>query len=595
MQPQELQDLIDQVRTGALPRRGFIERMLALGLSVPMAGTLLMNAGVAQAQATFSYKPTKRGGGGPLRLLLWQGPTLLNPHFATGTKDEEGCNIFYESLARWDADGNLQPVLAAEIPSRENGSLPADGKSVVWKLKKGVNWHDGQPFTADDVLFNWQYAIDPAAAAVTVGSYLDVLRIEKIDSHTVRVVFKEPSPFWPGIYSTVQMIPKHLFAAYGGTKSRDAPANLKPVGTGPYKFVDFKPGDLVRGTINTDYHVANKPHFDTVELKGGGDAVSAARAVLQTGEYDFAWNLLVEDEVLKRMENGGKGRVVFAASGSTEAIYLNYADPGTEVDGERSAPGTRHPFFQDTALRQAMGLLIDRQGVQDYIYGRAGVATPNFVNNPQRFRGNSLKFEFNVDKANALLDGAGYKRGSDGVREKNGKKLRFLFQTSTNASRQKTQAIVKQACQKAGIELELKTISASVFFSSDVGNPDTYGKFYADIQMYNVAQGRPDPARHLQRFVSWEISSKANKWLGVNLLRWKNDEYDKLYREADGELDPVKRAAQCIRMNDIVCRDGYLIPLLYRPSVSGLANKLQAPLSGWALDLSSLRDWYRDA
>jgi len=599
MTDQDLQQLIEQVRQGALPRRSFIERMLGLGLSLPMAGTLLLNAGVVNAQTpaqgTFKYKPTKRGGGGPLRVLLWQGPTLLNPHFATGTKDEEGCAIFYESLARWDTDGNLEAVLAAEIPSRENGGLPADLKSAIWKLKKGVTWHDGQPFTADDVVFNWQFAIDAAAAAVTVGSYTEVQRVEKIDSHTVRVVFKEPSPFWPGLYSSVQLVPKHLFEKFMGAKARDNPVNLKPVGTGPFKFVDFKPGDMVRGDINTNYHVANKPHFDSVELKGGGDAVSAARAVLQTGEYDYAWNLLVEDEVLKRMENGGKGRVVIAPSGSTEAIYLNYADPNTEVDGEKAAPGTRHPFFQDAAVRQAMALLIDRQGVQDYIYGRAGVATPNFINNPVRFRSGNLKFEYSLEKANALLDGAGYKRGSDGVREKNGKKMRFLFQTSTNASRQKTQAIIKQACQKAGIELELKTVVASVYFSSDVANPDTYGKFYADVQMYNVAQGRPEPTRHLQRFVSWEIASKANKWLGVNLVRWKNDEYDRLYKLADGELDPVKRAAQMIQMNDLVCREGYVIPLLYRPAVSGLANKVQAPLSGWSVDMSSLRDWYRDA
>jgi peptide/nickel transport system substrate-binding protein len=599
MTDQDLQQLIEQVRQGALPRRSFIERMLGLGLSLPMAGTLLLNAGVVNAQTpaqgTFKYKPTKRGGGGPLRVLLWQGPTLLNPHFATGTKDEEGCAIFYESLARWDTDGNLEAVLAAEIPSRENGGLPADLKSAIWKLKKGVTWHDGQPFTADDVVFNWQFAIDAAAAAVTVGSYTEVQRVEKIDSHTVRVVFKEPSPFWPGLYSSVQLVPKHLFEKFMGAKARDNPVNLKPVGTGPFKFVDFKPGDMVRGDINTNYHVANKPHFDSVELKGGGDAVSAARAVLQTGEYDYAWNLLVEDEVLKRMENGGKGRVVIAPSGSTEAIYLNYADPNTEVDGEKAAPGTRHPFFQDAAVRQAMALLIDRQGVQDYIYGRAGGGTPNFINNPVRFRSGNLKFEYSLEKANALLDGAGYKRGSDGVREKNGKKMRFLFQTSTNASRQKTQAIIKQACQKAGIELELKTVVASVYFSSDVANPDTYGKFYADVQMYNVAQGRPEPTRHLQRFVSWEIASKANKWLGVNLVRWKNDEYDRLYKLADGELDPVKRAAQMIQMNDLVCREGYVIPLLYRPAVSGLANKVQAPLSGWSVDMSSLRDWYRDA
>src|SRR5205085_11735173 len=123
------------------------------------------------------------------------------------------------------------------------------------------------------------------------------------DDFTVKVLFDQPTPFWADAFvgSRGMLIPKHLFAHHIGAKSRDAPANLKPVGTGPYKFVDFKPGDMLRGEINTGYHFENRPHFDTIEMKGGGDAVSAARAVIQTGEYDFAWNLQVEDEILLRL------------------------------------------------------------------------------------------------------------------------------------------------------------------------------------------------------------------------------------------------------------------------------------------------------
>ena len=596
MQEHALRAAIEAVRRGELPRRSFIQRMLGLGLSAPMAGFMLLEAGVAQAQ-TVNYKPGRRGGGGALKLLLWQGPTLLNPHFATGVKDEEGSRVFYEPLARWDAEANLVPVLAAEIPSRANGGLSADGKTVTWKLKKGVTWHDGQPFTADDVVFNHQYATDPAAAAVTIGQY-EGLKIEKVDALTIRVVFDKPQPFWPGGYSLVRLIPKHIFATYGGAKSRDAPANLKPVGTGPYKFVEFKPGDLLRGALYAGYHGPNRPHFDSIEIKGGGDAVSAARAVLQTGEYDFAWNLLVEDEILKRLEGaangGGKGRVEFSPGGGTEGLHLHFSDPNSEVDGERANAKTRHPLFSDPVLRKAMGLLIDRKGVQDFIFGRGGVATANWINNPVRYRSPNMKFEFNVDKANALLDAAGYKRGADGVREKNGRKLKFLFQTSINAPRQKVQQIVKQAAQKAGIEIELKQVTASVFFSSDVANPDTYGKFYADMQMYQVYQGRPDPQRHLQRFVSWEVSCKANKWLGINLTRWQNEEFDTTFKAAEVELDATKRAALLIKLNDLLCSDGYVIPLLFRPSVAGLAKNLVAPLSGWDNDMAALHEWYRE-
>jgi len=596
MQERELRQLIEEVRVGELPRRSFIQRLVGLGLSAPMASMLLMHAGVANAQTAPMYKPTKRGGGGALRVLWWQGATLLQPHFANGTKDQEGSRIFYEPLAAWDSDGNLIPVLAAEIPSRENGGLAADGKSVVWKLKQGVTWHDGKPFTADDAVFTWEFAKDPATAAVTNGVYKDVI-VTKIDAHTIRVAFAKPTPFWATAFVAAEgmIIPKHLFAPYAGAKSREAPTNLKPVGTGPYKFVDFKPGDMVRGEINTNYHMANRPHFDSIEMKGGGDAVSAARAVLQTGEFDYAWNLQVEDEVLKRMEAGGKGKANIVPSGNIEFIQLNPTDPYTEVDGERSSVKSKHFAFTDPAVRQAMGLVADRQGIQDFIYGRTGVATANFLNNPQRFRSPNNKFEFNTDKANAILEAAGWKKGADGIREKGGKKLKFVYQTSVNALRQKEQAVIKQGAQKAGIDLELKSVTASVFFSSDVANPDTYGKFWCDMQMYTTTMTQPDPERFMDQYLSWEVSSKANKWQGRNITRWINDEYDKVYRAAEGELDPVKRAALFIRLNDLPVQDGVIIPLIARPRVNGTNLKLVAMPSGWDLDFSALQNWYREA
>jgi peptide/nickel transport system substrate-binding protein len=596
MQEQELRDLIAEVKDGRLTRRAFIQRMVALGLTAPMAFHMLTYSGVAMADTRNEYKPTRRGGGGALKALWWQGATLLNPHFAVGTKDQEGSRIFYEPLAAWDRDGGLVPILAAEIPSVENGGLARDGMSVVWKLKQGVQWHDGRPFTADDVVFNWEYASDPATSSVTIGSYKDI-RVEKIDPFTVRVAFAKPTPFWADAFvsSRGMLIPKHLFENYRGAKSREAPTNLRPVGTGPYRFVDFKPGDMVRGELNPNYHVGNRPHFDTIEMKGGGDAVSAARAVIQTGEYDFAWNLQVEDEILLRLEKGGKGQAVITAGANIEHIQLNRTDPWTEVDGERSNPKTTHPLLSDAAVRDALALLVDRASVEAHIYGRTGLATGNFLNNPERFRSANTKWEFNVDKANQVLDAAGWKRGPDGVRVKDGRKLKLVYQTSINTPRQKTQAIVKQACQKAGIDVELKSVTSSVFFSSDVANPDTYSKFYCDIQMYTTTMPQADPGVFMNQFASWEAASKENKWQGRNITRWRSDEYDTAYRAADRELDPIKRAALFIRMNDLVCDNRVVIPVVYRPRVSAVANRLRAPLSGWDNDFWALADWYREA
>ena len=599
MTEQDLRKLIASVKAGQLSRRAFVRKMVGLGLTAPFATHMLVHAGLAQTAPQTDYKPTKAGGGGALKLLFWQAATLLNPHFAVGAKDSEGCRIFYEPLAAWDPDGNLVPVLATEIPDIENGGVAADGMSVTWKLKKGVEWHDGRPFTADDVVFNWEYAFDSATATTTIGTYRDA-QVEKIDPLTVRVRFEKPTPFWAGpfVASTGMIIPKHLFEPYKGANSRDAPANLKPVGTGPYRFIDFKPGDLVRGERNPSYHVANRPYFDTIEMKGGGDAVSAARAVIQTGEYDYAWNMQVEDEILLRLENAGnaKGRAEIVPSRGIEHIQINSADPWTEVDGERSNAKTKHPLFSDPAVRQALRLLVDRASVEAHIYGRTGVATGNFLNNPERFVSKNTKWEFNVDKANRLLDEAGWKRGPDGIRAKDGKKLKLVFQTSINAPRQKTQAIVKQACQKAGIEIELKSVTASVYFSSDVANPDTTRKFYADIQMYTVGTPSvPDPERFMQQFVSWEIASKDNKWQGSNPTRWRNEEYDKIFLAAQGELDPVKRAALFIKMNDMVVEDAAVIPVVNRRWVAAISHKLKATLSGWDSDFWNLKDWYREA
>jgi peptide/nickel transport system substrate-binding protein len=458
-----------------------------------------------------------------------------------------------------------------------------------------VTWHDGKPFTADDVVFTWEYARNPATAAVTIGTYSDIV-VEKIDTYTVLIKFPQPTPFWATAFVGVNdmILPRHVFGDYVGAKSREAPGNLMPIGTGPYKCTEFKPGDTVIGVLNSSYHMENRPYFDSIEMKGGGDAVSAARAVLQTGEFDFAWNMQVEDEILLRLEKGGKGKVTITRGGGIEHIQLNTTDPWTEVDGERASLKTKHPTLSDPAVRQALALLVDKDSIEKHIYGRTGIATPNYINNPEKFRSKTTKFEFNIDKANAVLDKAGWARGADGVRAKDGKKLKFVYQTSINQPRQKTQAIIKQACQKAGIEIEVKAVTASVFFSSDVANPDTYPKFYADLQEYSNGMNAPDPEVFLRQFCSWEASQKENKWQGRNITRWQNAEYDETHKAAQVELDPVKRAAMLIKCNELVVNAVVVIPLVARPGSVAMNNSLVAEMSGWDNNTWDLANWFKE-
>jgi peptide/nickel transport system substrate-binding protein len=601
MDERELRSWIARVESGTLSRREFSRMLAGLGLAAPMAAQALAAAGVprrASAQAKPAFTPARRGGGGELKVLWWQGPTILNPHLSIGVKDADGSRIFYEPLISFDPEGNYVPVLAAEVPTLQNGGIARDGLSVTWKLKRNVQWHDGKALTADDFVFTWEYAADPATTAVTIGNYKDVARIEKLDAHTFKIVYKAPYPAWFQTFGgTACVIPKHAFEPFKGAKAREAPANLKPVGTGPYRILDFKPGDSIRAELNPNYHDASWPFFDRLELKGGGDAVSAARAVIQTGEYDFAWNIQVEDDVLRRMEQGGKGRTDIAPAAGIEHLLCNFSDPWTEVDGERGSAKSTHPFLTDPAVRQALALLIDRAGIQEQLYGRQGQATSNYLNAPSRFRSPNTRWEFSIDKANAVLDQAGWKRGADGVRAKDGKRLKFVYQTSINAPRQKNQAIVKQAAAKAGIDMELKSVVASVYFGSDPGNPDTTSKFWADVQMYAFNMtGGPEPQRFMDPFVSWEIATKANNWSGRNNTRWRNEEYDRAWKAAESEMDPVKRAGLFIRMNDLLTQHNVVVPITWRANISAISNRLRnTDICGWDSSFWNLAHWYREA
>jgi peptide/nickel transport system substrate-binding protein len=332
-----------------------------------------------------------------------------------------------------------------------------------------------------------------------------------------------------------------------------------------------------------------------VELKGGGDPVSAARAVVQTGEYDYAWGVQFEHEILQRLEQSTRGRFVIGRTSNIEYIQLNQTDPWREVDGERASVKTTHPFLTDRVVRSALALLVDRAGIQSEIWGRQGDTTANFMNR-RPFVSPSTRWEFNVDKANAILDAAGWQRGPDGIRAKDGKRLKVLFQGVNQPIRQKIQSVVKQAFTRAGIECELKAVVGSVYFSSDPGNADTESHFYSDLQLSGKILRQPDPQAFMRAFCSWEIAQKANKWSGANLARWRNDEYDRLWRAAETEMDAAKRAAMFIRMNDLVIQNVVVIPVIIRHATFAVGNGIRgfdfSPFSG---PLWRLVYWTREA
>jgi peptide/nickel transport system substrate-binding protein len=582
------------VPTAAGINTGSVRATATTAGSGPTAAATTTRA--ATAAATASGGPTKRGGGGTLKILQSQAPVIYNPHLSNGTKDDLIGRIVYEPLCTIDISGNILPVLAAEAPSDANGGVAPDGKSVTYKLKQGIKWSDGQPFNADDVVFTYEYVVDPGTAAISASNYENVASVQKLDDFTVKVAFKDVTPGWFVAFFGAggNILPKHVFQNDKGAAARNSPNNLKPVGTGPYKVTSFAPGDAISYVINENYREANKPYFDAVQLKGGGDAVSAARAVLQTGDYDYAWNLQVEDTILKQLETGGKGVAEFQPGGGIERLLINFTDPNKEVDGERSSLKAPHPFLTDPKVRQALAMACDRKTVNDTLYGRAGEPGINLLYDPPQFNSKNNKAEFNLDAAAAMLDAAGYVKGPDGYRAKGDVKLSVLYQTTVNAIRQKTQQLLKDGWEKVGIKTELKSIDASVYFSSDAGNPDTAAHFYADIEMYTSSNTSPDPQSYMGNWYGPNVDQKATQWSKGNRSRWQNADYDKAFDAAKTELDDAKRAQLFIKMNDLIVQNYVHIALVNRKSVYGRAKNLQnINYTNWDVDYWNIANWTR--
>jgi peptide/nickel transport system substrate-binding protein len=530
-----------------------------------------------------------------LKLLYWQAPTILNPHLSNGFKDAEASRITLEPLASFDEKGKLIPFLAAEIPTLENGGVAKDGKSVTWKLRKDIKWSDGKPFTAKDVIFTYQFVTNPKVAAITAGTYEVIKDIQKIDDYTIKVNFKDINPAWYLVFvgNEGMILPEHLLGKYNGENSREAPTNKIPVGTGAYKVTQLKPGDIVIYEPSEYYRDPKAIKFKKIELKGGGDATSAARAVMQTGDADYAYNLQVEAPILQELETGGKGKAVAQFSSLSEQLFVNLSDPNKVTNGERSLLKNPHPFLSDLKVRQALSLAIDRETIAKQLYGNSGKATANMLIEPPEYNSPNTSYEFNLEKAGKLLDEAGWKDSNgNGIRDKNGVEMKIVFQTSVNTLRQKTQEIIKQSLQTLGIEVELKTIDPSIFFSSDVANDDTVEKFYADLQMFTTGNLSPDPSAYLKGYICKEIPQKKNSWAGNNYARYCNPEYDKLWQIANRELDTDKRQKLFIQMNDMLVKDAIVIPLIHRADVVGVGNSLQnVSLSPWDLKTWQIVQW----
>ena len=565
----------------------------ALGRSILAACLLLVGLGLLVGC-----------GGDPkvLTIVYWQAPSLAGPYQSGGYKDRDAGAITLEPLAHYDPNGVLAPALAEEIPTLENGGLSADSLSITWKLKDDLKWSDGSEMTADDVVFTWRYCVDEGTGCTAKDVFAGIRAVEALDSRTVRISFEAatPYPYQAFVSAGSPIISQAQFANCIGEAARDCDdEHTAPLGTGPYRIVSFVPEAEVRYERNPHYR-GEKPYFDEVVLTGGGNAEDAARALLERGEADYAWNLQVEPSLLADLEAMGHGVVVAAFADLVERVVLNQSNPDPSLGDDRSEyldGRNPHPFLSFQPVRQAMSMAIDRTRIAA-LYGFAGRPECDLVAGPLHYRSGASDacLSQDIDGAKLLLDEHGVlDTDGDGVREYQGVPLRVTFMTSTNTIRQLTQGLIAHWWREIGIETELLDFDAGVYFGGDPVDDaaQTYRRFFADVQMYTTGSGI-EPQIALGDLLCRQIATRDNLWGGGNIARACDPEYDAAYDSLPQLPLGPERQALVKQLNDMLVRSYVQIPLVSRGVVSAHARTLTGiRFNAWDSEMWNIAEWRR--
>jgi peptide/nickel transport system substrate-binding protein len=580
-----LRDLHDAFRRGRISRRQFVARAGALGLGAGVIAMIAQNTVVAhQATPDAAASPAAtpvalatrpdagtegqtRGAGGELRVLTVQAASALSVHNATGGKDIAAGSIISEPLLQYAPDTSLLPNLVTQVPSQENGQLADDLSSVTFTLLPDVLWSDGEPLTAEDVVFTWEWNVDPDNQSIDAVSWEIISSVEAVDDLTVKVTFAEPTLGWfqPFGSNLGAIYPKHFWDGKDAQEANTA-FSLDPVGTGAYVVEEFLPNDQVIYRANENYREPGKPFFDRIILKGGGDAATSLRAVTVTGDWDIAFTLQIDPTTMEA-SLGDRGAVYGPPGTGVEKIQFNFSDPNTEVDGERSQKDTPHPFLTDPAVRHAIATAIDRQVIADRLYGGAPSNPPgrNILAGLGTYESPNTTWAFDPEKAAATLDDAGWTLAGD-VREKDGVPLSLRYVTTVNAQRQKVQAVVKQNLEDIGFRVEIVAIDGSAFFDSAAGNEQNFTHFYSDMQEYTDGATSAFPLNYMKYWYAGpddeNMAQASNNWTGTNKCRYRNADYDAAWERISQVTTQEEAVALFVELNDVVIIEAVEIPLV---------------------------------
>jgi len=432
----------------------------------------------------------------------------------------DAASYLFNGLVRYDKNIQLEGELA------ERWEVSPDGKRIVFHLREGVRWHDGVPFTSEDVLFTYRKMIDPRTPTAYAEDFRQVRRAFAPDPRTFVVEYDRP--FAPALASWgMSILPKHLLEKYPDISK--SPLNReRPVGTGPYRFVEWKPGQRLVFEANPDYF-EGRPYISRVVVRVIPDQ-AAMFLELKSGGIDsmtltpLQYTRQTETEEFRRHFN------------KYRYVAFNYTYLGFRLS---------HPLFSDKRVRKAIAHAINKKEIIDgVLFGLGQEATGPYKPGSWVYNPNVPRYPYDPARARALLAEAGWRDvDGDGILEKDGRKFAFTVLTNAgNESRAKTAAIIQQHLAAVGIRMEIRTVEWAAFINEFVDKR----RFDAVILGWSVT---PDP----DQYDIW--SSKKTGPRELNFVGYANPEVDRLLEEGRRTFDPEKRKKAYFRIQEILADD----------------------------------------
>jgi peptide/nickel transport system substrate-binding protein len=498
--------------------------------------------------------------------LTWSGvgePVNFNPILQNDTNSAWVVQRIYTGLVEINEKLEVAPDLAT------NWSQSPDGLQWTFKLRSGVKFSDGQPMTAEDVAFTYNAIKDKGYTGPRSGEFAALDRVEVVDPTTVKFILKEPfAPFLANL--TYGILPKHLYGDKPVAEMKDNPANRKPVGTGPWKLGEWVPGQYLTLVRNENFY-GDGPYIPEMVLKFVQDG-NVAVAKLEAGEFDIG---AIPPTSVKR----------FQEKLSDQFNFYPYQGLGFEY----LAFNLTRPGLGDKAVRQAIAYALDRQKiVSDILEGQGVVLNAPVPPASWAYADAPLRFTYDPTQATKVLEGAGYKKGADGIYAKDGQRLSYKITTNTGSPVRESECLfIQKALKEIGIEINLDLVELSVF----QGKAMPTGSFDMVLNRLNLNSVDPDPYTYFHS--SQGKKNAKGTFVGLNISQYSNPEIDKLLEDGRKTTDLAQRKAIYAKYQQVIAEDipwlvlfNYKSTYAIKKNVQGVVMSPTGPTMG--------RLWYMD-